>query len=261
MNNKTVFVRTAKGEAEASGATSLLFGEAKRVFILVNNKSTVDDMRKHAAPSLRADLEGILAQLERDEFIRDRDDKGPKKPASSFSPKIASPKISVPPQAAAPQGAAEQEDALDFTSGLHPPVQDTGAPPAAGGAGSPSAKDFDFSGLVSGASGGQLKPAQPPAGPDEIDFSSLISPPAAGTTPPAAAPKPAPEQKKAGPAEIDFSSILSGAAPSADAARKDAEASAEAEAKARAEAEARARAEAEARARAEAEGKIGRAHV
>ncbi len=224
MNNKTVFVRTAKGEAEASGETSLLFGEAKRVFMLVNNKSSVDDMRKHAAPSLRANLEGILEQLERDEFIRDRDDTGPKKPVSSFSPKIASPKISVPPRAAAPQGAAEQEDALDFTSDLHPPMRDTG---------------------------GQPKPAEAPAGPDELDFSSLISQPAAGAKPPAAAPKPAPEQKKAGPAEIDFSSILSGAAPAADAAKQEAEvrARAEAEAKARAEAEAKARAEAEAKAR------------
>jgi hypothetical protein len=264
MNNKTVFVRTAKGEAEAGGQTSLLFGEAKRVFMLVNNKSTVDDLRKHAAPSLRPDLEGILEQLEQDDFIRDRDEKGSRKSASGVMAKIATPKMAVPPRSAAPQQDESAEDELDFTSS-HPPVRDTGEPAAPEGA--PPMKDLDFSSLVSPPTPGAAKPAAAPqpapepkkAGPAEIDFSSLVSPPAPGAAKPAptAGPQPvappappaAPPAKKTADAEIDFASILSAPAAAAEKAKQ------EADAKARAEAEAKARAVAEARARAEAEAK------
>ncbi|HMC13246.1 MAG TPA: hypothetical protein VKG67_02760, partial [Gallionellaceae bacterium] len=103
MNNKTVFVRTSKGEAEASGQTSLLFGDAKRAFILINNKSTVEELRKHAAPSLRPQFDEMLEQLELNDFICDKDDTGQKKSQSGTGaniPKMSVPKISIPIRAA-----------------------------------------------------------------------------------------------------------------------------------------------------------------
>jgi membrane protein involved in colicin uptake len=271
MNNKTVFVRTEKGEAEANGQTSLLFGEAKRVFMLVNNKSTVDDMRKHAAPSLRPDLEGILAQLESDDFIRDKDGSAAKKavPSGVMAKLATPPKMATPVKPAAPAPAAEEEDALDFTSGLHPPVQDTGAATASAGPSvpakpaAPSVEDLDFSSLVSPAAPGAAKPtpaapaAPPPkVGPAEIDFSTLVSPAAPGAAKPA--PQPVPETKKPGPAEIDFSSILSGGGvdKAEQAAQEKARAEAEAKARMRAELEAKVRAETEAKARAAAEARM-----
>jgi len=128
MNNKTVFVRTSKGEAEASGQTSLLFGDAKRAFILINNKSTVEELRKHAAPSLRPQFDEMLEQLELDDFICDKDDTGQKKSQSGKGaniPKMSVPKISIPirvaEQAEFETGA---EDELDFTTVMKAPSKE-----------------------------------------------------------------------------------------------------------------------------------------
>ncbi len=234
MNNKTVFVRTAKGEAEASGQTSLLFGEAKRVFVLVNNKATVEELRKHAAPSLRPLIDEVLEQLESDDFIRDKSAAGPGKPSSSMSggmAKIARPKISTPEKPVAPEGAAGEAD-LDFSSITQAPAAQSPAPDQA------------------------QKPTQEPPGAAagdsfDLDFSSLAKTvkPGGGAEKPREEPKP---QKSATP-EIDFASILGGAPPAPGEA--EAKARAEAEAKARAEQEAKKRAEAEAWARAETDKK------
>jgi len=230
MNNKTVFVRTSKGDAEASGETSLLFGEAKRAFMLVNNKSNVDELRKHAAPSLRPQLEEVLEQLQRDEFIRDKDEPE-KKPfqsgAGRHMPKMAVPKMSIPPKAPK-QEVEEGGDELDFTSPVQPPREEPVA--------------------------GRTAQAEPAAG--ELDFSSLIGKPAdAGAeregAEAAARMKAEAEAKAKAEAEARMRTQAEAKARAEAEARK----RAEAEAKAKADAEARQRAEAEARAKAEADAK------
>ena len=63
MDDKTVFIKTAKGEEEADSYNSQLSGDAKRVFILIDGKSTVAHLRKNAAPSLRPDFDEMLERL------------------------------------------------------------------------------------------------------------------------------------------------------------------------------------------------------
>lgn len=239
MNNKTVFVRTAKGEAEASGQTALLFGEAKRVFVLINNRATVDELHKHAAPSLRPLLEEVLEQLERDDFIRDKDEKSTSKPSGSMA-KISMPKIAMPEKPAAPEEteAGGMEEDLDFSAIVQPPAQQ--ATPAA----------------PEKAPEPPQKPAAPAAGAsfaDDLDFSSLAQTVTQGSG--AEKPKEEPKPRKGAGPEIDFASILGGGAgkPQADA---EAKARAEMEAKKRAEAEAWARAEMEKKKRAEMEARV-----
>ncbi len=244
MNNKTVFVRTAKGEAEASGQTTLLFGEAKRVFVLINNKATVDDLRKHAAPSLRPLLEEVLEQLERDDFIRDKDGKSAAKTAGGGMAKIAMPKIAMPEKAAAPEETWEED--LDFSSIGQPAAQQ----PA------PAAPEK----VPEKAPEQPAPPPTPAAGADfshDLDFSSLAQAVTQGSE---QKPKEEPKPKKGAGPEIDFASILGGTAPAAGTAKPQedaaAKALAETEAKKRAEAEAWARAEMEKKKRAEMEARV-----
>ena len=238
MNNKTVFVRTAKGEAEANGQTELLFGEAKRIFVLVNNKSNVDELRKHAAPSLRTIIEEVLEQLERDEFIRDKDATSLKKSAGGASggmAKIAMPKIAVPEKPSLYQEPdTSGGDELDFSSISQAPAQESKPPLPESRPQAPAS---------SGA-------AAAPGFGDDLDFSSLAQSVTQGSA--AEKPKEEAKSKKNGPPEIDFASIL--AAPGQGGGTDKAQA--EAEAKKRAEAEAKARADMEAKKRAEGDAKV-----
>lgn len=89
MDKKTVFVRTASGENEVSGKGGSLSGDLKRALFLVDDKSTFDEILKRAAPSLRAVLPDMFAQLLAGGHVRDK-----AKPLAE--PKIAAPKIVMP---------------------------------------------------------------------------------------------------------------------------------------------------------------------
>lgn len=241
MDSKTVFIRTSKGEAEERGQTSLLFGDAKRVFALINGKSTVDQLRKQAAPSLRDVVEEMLEQLERDDFIRDKNDKGQKSSQSAVSgnmPKIAVPKMATPFRAAeeknieAEEQKIEAAEELDFTSIIQAPSKESMDAEAAKARAEAEAK----------TSAG----AKPVA---EIDFSSILQMPGQDTQ--------ADKSKAEAEAKAKADAEAKARAVAETRARLEAEAKAraEAEAKARVEAEAKARVEAEAKARAEAEAK------
>lgn len=105
MDKKTVFVKTAKGENEIKGKDGSLAGDLKRALFLVDDKSTFDEISKHAVPSLRSALPDIFRQLVVGGYVRDK--------AKPFAePQIAAPKIATP-KIAAPAPAPEAE--LDFT--------------------------------------------------------------------------------------------------------------------------------------------------
>lgn len=107
MDKKTIFIKTDKGEREATE----LSGDLKRAMSLIDNKSTVDELSRRAPPSLRDSLHDVLEELVAGGYIRDKD-----KPL--VEPKIAAPKITPPkmfvpkPKPSAPQPSEE----LDFTS-------------------------------------------------------------------------------------------------------------------------------------------------
>lgn len=100
MDKKTVLIKTSAGEVTISG----LSGDMKRVMLLIDDKSTVEEVTKRAPPSLRGDLPEILQNLIDAELIRDKD-------KVVVAPKIVAPKIVTPKPTAPPL-----DEELDFTS-------------------------------------------------------------------------------------------------------------------------------------------------
>jgi Adenylate and Guanylate cyclase catalytic domain len=101
MDNKTIFIKTHKGSEELKGADSHLSGEIKRVLLLVDDKSSVEELTKRAAPSLRPLFGSMLQELTDNGFIRDKD-----KPETAI--KIVKPNAEV--------------DELDFTRAVRIPT-------------------------------------------------------------------------------------------------------------------------------------------
>ncbi len=73
MDKKIILVKTGKGEDEVKNKINYLFGDLKRVMALVDDKSTVAELTKRAAPSLRASLDEMLQELLDGEFVQDKD--------------------------------------------------------------------------------------------------------------------------------------------------------------------------------------------
>ena len=123
MDNKTIFVRTRKGEEAAQSRTSPLPGDVKRALLMVAGSATVGEISKRAAPSIRASLVEMLQELEKNGFIE----------AKSIQPNT--PKVVVPPpgmvipaKLATPhkkQSVKDTATELDFMSGT------TASPPNA----------------------------------------------------------------------------------------------------------------------------------
>ncbi len=214
MDKKTVFIKTSKGIGEAANQSDHLYGDAKRVLLLVDDDSTVAEIAKRAPPSLRASLESVLQDLVDNDFIRDgkEPESAPQKAALKFAtPKFASPKAAPP----VPEKEPEQEMELDFSF-------IAAIPP---------------------------KPASPqPASPQPAPQPSAVNPEVAKAQARAAA-----EAKAKQEAEAQRIKAAQLAQIEATAAAAKAKAYAEAKAKARTEVEARAKAEAEARIKQEAE--------
>ena len=103
MDKKTVFVKTDKGEAEVGGQSDVLFGDIKRILMLVDDQSTVADITKRAPPSLRDALQKLLQELDDGGYVRDMRApvNVPEKPALKMSTpafKMATPKATLVPQ-------------------------------------------------------------------------------------------------------------------------------------------------------------------
>lgn len=112
MDKKIIFVKTPKGDSELKSKTGHLFGDVKRVLVLVDNKSTVEELTKRAAPSLRTSFDEILQELVDGGYIQEKDKaSAPKAAATPASPKASSLKMAMP--GAKPQDSGEE---LDFTS-------------------------------------------------------------------------------------------------------------------------------------------------
>ena len=89
MDKGIVFVKTRKGEDEIRNETSLVYGDVKRILMLVDNKSTAKELKKRAPPSLRDSLDEVLQELLSGGFIQDQKIVG-------NTPVAASPRISIP---------------------------------------------------------------------------------------------------------------------------------------------------------------------
>ncbi|MDP3497151.1 MAG: AsmA-like C-terminal region-containing protein [Candidatus Nitrotoga sp.] len=73
MDIKIIFIKTSKGEDESKRITNHLSSDIKRALGLIDNKSTVKELMKRAAPSLRESLGDMLRELIDGGFIQDKD--------------------------------------------------------------------------------------------------------------------------------------------------------------------------------------------
>ncbi len=73
MDIKIIFIKTSKGEDESKRITNHLSSDIKRALGLIDNKSTVKELMKRAAPSLREALGDMLQELTDGGFIQDKD--------------------------------------------------------------------------------------------------------------------------------------------------------------------------------------------
>jgi len=128
MDNKTIFVRTSKGEDETQSRTSHLPGDVKRALLMVDGSATFGEISKRAAPSMRAGLGKMFEELEKSGFIQDKAMAG-KIPKVAVPPKMAVPPGMVVPTKMVPphkkQAVDDDADELDFMSGF------TASPPEA----------------------------------------------------------------------------------------------------------------------------------
>jgi hypothetical protein len=112
MDNKTIFVRTDKGENEARGKTAHLSSDIKRALLMVDGDATFGEIAKRAAPGLRNLLGELFDDLAKSGFIED-------------SARINTmPRMVVPAKMAIPlkNPANEGSEGLDFTGIFRPPT-------------------------------------------------------------------------------------------------------------------------------------------
>ena len=122
MDNKTIFVRTSKGEDETQSRTSHLPGDVKRALLMVDGSATFGEISKRAAPSMRAGLGKMFEELEKSGFIQDKAMVG-KIPKVVVPPKMVVPTKMVTPHKK--QAVDDDAGELDFMSGF------TASPPEA----------------------------------------------------------------------------------------------------------------------------------
>ncbi|MEQ1813065.1 MAG: AsmA family protein [Candidatus Nitrotoga sp.] len=122
MDPKIVFVKTKKGDDEINSTTSHLYGDVKRVLVLIDEQSTVKELRKRAAPSLRAEMDALFQELLIGGFIQNQNMASKLTSPNMSSPvKISNPKPSVPKES--------DESSLDFTGLIAAPISSIAIPP------------------------------------------------------------------------------------------------------------------------------------
>jgi hypothetical protein len=124
MDNKTIFIKTRKGEDEMQGRTTHLPGDIKRALLMVDGDLTFAEISKRAAPSLRSSIDQLFQELVKGGYIQD------KSQAQSQARSGNIPRMSVPVKMATPQKnkAANNVGELDFMGGF--PLEPSDVPVA-----------------------------------------------------------------------------------------------------------------------------------
>ena len=121
MDSKIVFVRTKKGDDEINGITSYLYGDVKRVLVLIDEQSTVKELRKRAAPSLRVEMDTLFQELLTGGFLQNKN-----AVSNSASPHISNPVKISNPKPGVPKES--DEPSLDFTGLVTAPIPSIATP-------------------------------------------------------------------------------------------------------------------------------------
>ena len=238
MDNKTLFIRTNKGEDEVRSSAAHLAGDIRRALVMVDGTATFGEISKRAAPSLRGVLDEMLKELEKGGFIQD------KAKASNIPRMIVPPKMSVP----ARKPVEDVDEELDFTAAFRPPSREAMAAEAA----KVKAKAEAEARAREEAERRARAEAEQRAR-EEAEAARIKAEQEAARAKVEAEAKAREEAERRAREEAEQRAREEAEAARIKAEQEAAEAKAEAEAKARAEAEAKAREEAERRAREEAE--------
>ncbi|HEX5362901.1 MAG TPA: hypothetical protein VFW59_01390 [Gallionella sp.] len=126
MDNKSIFVKTDKGEDEIRSRTPHLSGDIKRALLMVDGKASLDELSKRAAPSMREMLQPLFVELESAGFIQNKAKvgkpheahKSANAPASGHAPKLSVPAGMVVP---AKKPVSTNLEELDFTAAYRVP--------------------------------------------------------------------------------------------------------------------------------------------
>ena len=121
MDKKTIFAKTAKGGDEFKNKTSFLSGDYKRVLGLIDDKSSVEELIKRAAPSLRPSFNDMLQKLADDGFVQEKEKGKEIHVVKMSAPKAKQSGLML--KMSIPAAKSDGED-LDFTS--LSPVPDSG---------------------------------------------------------------------------------------------------------------------------------------
>ncbi|MBI3221642.1 MAG: hypothetical protein HYZ46_00820 [Nitrosomonadales bacterium] len=112
MDNKTVFIKTSKGEEEMRSKTPSLVGDLRRALLMVDGTATFAEISKRAAPSLRNILDEMFRELVKGGMIQDKVQ--PSSPVKMAVPTKVSSALKMPSK---DSGGEE----LDFTSAFRAP--------------------------------------------------------------------------------------------------------------------------------------------
>ena len=124
MDNKTVFIKTKKGEDEMQGRTTHLPGDIKRALLMVDGDLTFAEISKRAAPSLRSSFDQLFQELVKGGFIQDKS-QAQNQPRSGNIPRMSVPVKIVTPEKSKPANHAGE---LDFLGGF--PLEPSDVPAA-----------------------------------------------------------------------------------------------------------------------------------
>src|SRR5688500_10325830 len=120
MNPGAIYSKSGKGVQEASGKTSLLKRADRAVLSAIDGRATLGEVAQKVGKAFDGAFEALIAQLDRDGFIREV------AAANAPAPAPAAPRPSAPAakKSAAKSGSAPSlgED-LDFTGIMAAPLQ------------------------------------------------------------------------------------------------------------------------------------------
>src|ERR671930_1120219 len=110
MNPTAIYSKSGKGVQEASGKTSLLQRGDRAVLAAIDGRATLADVAERVGKQYDAAFQKLIAQLDKDGFIREVTAGSPA--AAPAKPAAATAKAAPKPAAQAPEASL---GALDFS--------------------------------------------------------------------------------------------------------------------------------------------------
>jgi len=114
MKPSTIYSKSGKGVQEASGKTSLLKRADRAVLSAIDGRATLGEVAQKVGKSFDAEFEKLIAQLDKDGFVREVTGAAPS--SSQSRPAVAAVKPAAKASAAKASSSSGGADDLDFTT-------------------------------------------------------------------------------------------------------------------------------------------------